>query len=173
MNKYSRALCPQWVLLINIWRILIWSWARIDMEERQRFQCGESDWWPGMDYPRLMWTQPYPDMRMEALALLFLETVKVGILVHPWHPKGSSIPEILEAYACCEAFYLAEDLNISSMYIVTNCTATMNHLKGEFRGMLAVIKEIHSKRRNYTESSMKEGGKPRSSWSCEGGNYSS
>lgn len=53
--------------------------------------------------------------------------------------EGMFDPESLEAHACCEAFSLAEDLQMRRVKVATDCMATVNHIKGKFIGISSTI----------------------------------
>lgn len=55
-------------------------------------------------------------------------------------------PETLESMAFREALSLASDLNVHRVQAVTDCLATINHLKNPYRGSSTmIIEEIKAK----------------------------
>lgn len=62
------------------------------------------------------------------------------------HVEGLVDPEVLEAAACSEELSLAADLNLHRVHVVTDCLATVTHLRNTFRGPSAmIIDEIKAK----------------------------
>ena len=59
--------------------------------------------------------------------------------------KGLIDPASLEAIACREVLYLAEDLGLQDLVIASDCSTVVKHIKESFGGNYGgVIKEIRS-----------------------------